>query len=352
MLKIFITCVLLIIGSVTSFTQRHCGVKNQYDNRPLTKQANRAIASDTTPVSLPVQVYIVRNDDGSGGLTGLPAFGGIVNQLDIDFAHLNYDFYECAFPIYIDRTDLINLHSVNEIDSLVAYEQTQAINIYVIETFEDQFIGGLGSFPWASKSYIIVKTTSWIDAVSHEVGHYLGLLHTQSSNELVNGSNCLTAGDRLCDTPADPGLSTSNVNSNCVYTGTTTDLNGDLYNPLTDNFMSYTRASCDASFTQNQDSVMRYYLANDRSYLTCNQTTVINEIKNKELILFPNPASEQLDIKANFAIEKITIYNVSGKLIEETVNKNVLDISRYKKGYYRINVHGKTGMVMKDFIKN
>ena len=59
----------------------------------------------------------------------------------------------------------------------------------------------------------------------HEVGHFYGLPHTHDQgNELVNGSNCATAGDNFCDTPADPNLS-GVVNSSCVYTGTATDAN-------------------------------------------------------------------------------------------------------------------------------
>ncbi len=47
--------------------------------------------------------------------------------------------------------------------------------------------------------------------LAHELGHYFSLAHTHETNggsELVNGTNCSTAGDDLCDTPADPGLST------------------------------------------------------------------------------------------------------------------------------------------------
>lgn len=55
--------------------------------------------------------------------------------------------------------------------------------------------------------------------LAHELGHYFSLLHTHSTSngdELVDGSNCLNAGDLFCDTPADPRLSSSIVNSLCV----------------------------------------------------------------------------------------------------------------------------------------
>jgi len=65
---------------------------------------------------------------------------------------------------------------------------------------------------------------------------------------LVNGTNCSTAGDDLCDTPADPGLSTLNVSSTCNYIGLTTDANNQQYMPKLRNIMSYTRKSCRTEF--------------------------------------------------------------------------------------------------------
>lgn len=76
----------------------------------------------------------------------------------------------------------------------------------------------------------------------HEIGHYLNLYHTFDAvggNELVDGSNCATAGDMVCDTPADiTGVAGISI-SNCVYAGTPVDAKGMLYKPDTKNLMSY-----------------------------------------------------------------------------------------------------------------
>ncbi|MBK9047683.1 MAG: hypothetical protein IPL74_13565 [Bacteroidetes bacterium] len=92
--------------------------------------------------------------------------------------------------------------------------------------------------------YVAVTASNLNDnsTLAHELGHYLGLYHThETSNgvEYVNGSNCGTAGDLLCDTPADPNLFSCS-NSSCQYTcPTLTDPLGQFYSPLMDNIMSY-----------------------------------------------------------------------------------------------------------------
>lgn len=78
--------------------------------------------------------------------------------------------------------------------------------------------------------------------LAHEIEHIYGLRHTHhNGDELVDGSNCTVAGDKFCDTPADPGLNYSDVNTSCIYTGTQTDANGDTYVPEVANVMSYSR---------------------------------------------------------------------------------------------------------------
>ncbi len=104
---------------------------------------------------------------------------------------------------------------------------------------------------------INVNCTRTIKVIlGHELGHVLGLGHTHgfntgTTNELVDGSNCDVAGDKICDTPADPGLY-NNVNASCQYTGGLKDANGDPYQPATDNLMSYSKDECMNHLTNEQ----------------------------------------------------------------------------------------------------
>ena len=85
----------------------------------------------------------------------------------------------------------------------------------------------------------------------HEFGHYFGLEHTFTTKygiELPDGSNCETAGDRICDTPADPNASDIFVSyAECEL------FYGD-YKPMINNMMAYYKpcVSTPYAFTTQQ----------------------------------------------------------------------------------------------------
>ncbi len=93
---------------------------------------------------------------------------------------------------------------------------------------------------------------------THEMGHYFGLLHTFEGNgsELVNGDNCDTEGDLVCDTPADnyePGDAVDlyvDEDNDCRFINTDQDANGQYYRPDVGNIMSYYPCRC--GFTTGQ----------------------------------------------------------------------------------------------------
>ncbi|RYY71894.1 MAG: hypothetical protein EOO13_01450, partial [Chitinophagaceae bacterium] len=119
--------------------------------------------------------------------------------------------------------------------------------------------------------------------LAHEMGHYLDLFHTfngarkAADREHITRSstnpcyNCLTVGDLLCDTEADPDtLSSGSWNAACNFTMTTRDSlcgNG-LFTPWEENIMSYS-VTCSHFFTAGQFTRMKAAIAGSRSYLTC-----------------------------------------------------------------------------------
>ncbi len=76
----------------------------------------------------------------------------------------------------------------------------------------------------------------------------------------------------------------------------------------------------------------------------------------KELLLsvYPNPANSIINIKCEFVIEQIEIYNISGELLQSiAVNSDnpQIDISSFSAGTYFVKVLGKEELVFGRFIK-
>ncbi|MBK6776644.1 MAG: hypothetical protein IPG74_12700, partial [Flavobacteriales bacterium] len=140
---------------------------------------------------------------------------------------------------------------------------------YLTLVYSSFLPNSLGGFQMGDIVYLRGSGSAQIAA--HEVAHALGLMHTHDAifgAELVDGSNCTTAGDFICDTPADPNLGQAGMieYGTCNYIGTLTDANGDAYTPSTTNIMSY--APCVLStFTQGQAQVMQYVLDNVKTDL-------------------------------------------------------------------------------------
>jgi hypothetical protein len=85
-----------------------------------------------------------------------------------------------------------------------------------------------------------------VNTLVHEFGHYAYLYHVWGSanGECHANSDCLTKGDRVCDTP--PCLLSP---SNCISNSCSTDV-PDLNDPR-ENYMSYSH-SCQFRFTEGQ----------------------------------------------------------------------------------------------------
>jgi hypothetical protein len=135
--------------------------------------------------------------------------------------------------------------------------RTDAINLYLVNSRYDssqnnQGVGGFSSFPGAPHSEIIFIQKNLLNnemGLAHEVGHYFNLYHTFENHfgaEQQHGCatpsvNCLTAGDKLCDTPADPydPSKTSLQNLTALNNLYGSCAGQSAYNTLAHNVMSY-----------------------------------------------------------------------------------------------------------------
>lgn len=167
-----------------------------------------------------------------------------------------------------------------------------AVNVHIVRDYDTDNASGVYN---SVGDFIVVERGVYanpqrLTTLAHEIGHFFTLEHTHRNSdkgkcrqEAVSrtrkfklkqffgcippkwGKICEKSGDGFCDTPADPELSSSKVNSSCNYTAGETDNWGDTYHPDENNIMSYSRRSCRNNFSYGQASAMYYNMFFGRS---------------------------------------------------------------------------------------
>jgi len=299
-------------------------------------------------ITLPIRISIVRHNDGTGGFDE-SQIENVVKDLNVAYQNLNIQFTLCGGVGYLDKNEFYDFDRNIYQDDLVTFNEEKVINIYFINKVfsTSSQICGYSSFPWSDNSYLVVQNNCVNNGstFAHELGHFLGLYHTHSTSEgeeLVDGTNCIFTGDLLCETPADPRLGTSTVNSECEYTGNAKDLNNDVYKPNPRNIMSYSRKSCRDEFSEEQKIRMRFYYEREYTELVCNETTSTSGPNvNTLLSIFPNPSNHSIHLtwkNTDWRPELIILSNILGQRIESYLpTVNSFDVSQLPKGIYYLS---------------
>ncbi|MCE3279265.1 MAG: hypothetical protein K0S44_1456 [Bacteroidetes bacterium] len=223
-----------------------------------------------------IVVHIVMDNSPAAGITEAQILEN-VDSLNKRFLPICVSFEVCEFR-YIHNSLYNIIKDENWEEMQILYNVKNRINLYYVEDIQAPVAGacgfaGLGCITNLNAEGVVIKKLascvgSTSKTLAHEMGHYFGLEHTfeGSGTELVNGANCLTAGDQICDTPSDPfvvGTSpNSYVNGNCRFISMLTDANGDFYDPMVGNIMSYYPDNCACGFTHDQ------YMKMAKVYLT------------------------------------------------------------------------------------
>jgi len=263
--------------------------------------------------------------------------------------------------------------SMSDADSLIdEYNHTNGIDIYLVDDTSSRvaYSHGVGMFTGLVLGGMLgasingklggFSTLARSKYIAHLMGHVLFLYHTHHGSipgdggcpELVDGSNGLTCGDYMSDTPADPGLFTYpegiNVNNSCVYTpmyydpNPPLDDNLDEYHPDTTNYMSSTLVSCMNQFTINQIKHMKGAILfleqlqpvqlQDYTYIRPEEDCYV--CTNKIFTVYSNASIADLEI--------FTSSNISASIIGTTNNSMTVNITSLigddegSQGYFQI----------------
>lgn len=270
MLKIYLLLLASTVLMVHSLSAQQCGTVG-VEAEALTARLlqNKArLAADPVQFRstqyVPIRFHLVTKTDGSGGIR----LRNILEQL----CGLNKDFATTGIQFYIKdainfiKNDKLYTDHYNNLNLMEPYRDRSAINVWIvgdIQVGSDPNAVVLGYYTYSRDWLVVLKDEvgSLSCTVSHEMGHFFGLLHTFHGwdadpwsatkhgnpapavspggifTEYQNGENCDSAGDFICDTP--PDYNFGDYWSDCDYKGGAKDPTGIIVNPTEVNFMGY-----------------------------------------------------------------------------------------------------------------
>ncbi len=312
-----------------------CGTVSNEEFRERIKTNKKYIVENgrsQETIYLPIKFHRVGKTDGSEKVN-ITSILDMMCRLKREYGKYDIIPYISQGFGSIDNTGIL-LDPITNEAPMVAEKSGNAVDIFITENASTGNIPGDGTtlgfyappFGNQERDYIVLRKKEVIDStetLEHELGHYLSLDHTfygwegvqynpqvqgnpltissvgGSAVELVSrtAGNCETAGDMLCDTPADYNFPFSipdtdndpsnNISSGCTIIRDIMDSDGAVVLPDTRNIMSY--YSCNGKhFSEGQlDLMMADFNSPARDFLRSSYIPNLNEITETPTIVAP-----------------------------------------------------------------
>ena len=300
MKKILLALFVLFIGAtqnITAQNQNWCGTT--YEAQVQLKAQlihQREVMANTVNTRtgiqwVPIKFHIVQDNDGG-------------NRVDLQKVYemlcaVNEDYLDQDIQFFVkDGFDFVNNTSVNNNPNIpdnpfaasimTSVKDPGAINMFLVKNIPSNngSIGNTLGYYTPAYDWLVIKRSevnaTKAETITHELGHYFSLPHpflgwdhdpydeaTHGNpapatspegvpTELMDGSNCTTAGDGICDTK--PNYLFGFGWSNCNFNLQVMDPNGVVVDPQEDNYMAYF-LGCANTFTQGQKDAISNNLA-------------------------------------------------------------------------------------------
>ena len=227
--------------------------------------SKRGNYSASTGADTKIRFALAQRDPDDGNTNG------ITRTTSYYFNNMNMDLEDARLKKLLlwDPSRYINVWLVNNIIGEISAS-------FFCGTWTRTGPGGYATMPPGGGATDGIVVSGFGVVLAHEMGHYLGLYHTFEGG--CTNNNCLTDGDKVCDTPPD-GTTAGAVNCNTPTNSCNTDTlssysNGFFPRDTTDfirNFMDYGNTACSNMFTQGQSERMQNAILTQRLALLGNQ---------------------------------------------------------------------------------
>jgi hypothetical protein len=77
----------------------------------------------------------------------------------------------------------------------------------------------------------------------------------------------------------------------------------------------------------------------------------VKDLIFRDLVIYPNPTQNTINIKSINPIDKIELYNGLGAKIIQTQNGNIMDVAELSPGMYILKIYSKNSSITKKIIK-
>lgn len=258
MKRVLLFLISLFLLNAMTYAQTSCGaiINDTYKQYELKKSIS-PVYPEKVYKQLDITLFIFA-EDSNQYVAYRDSFIDSIAAVNDAFKPIELSFVVCStawMQSHMFRT--IRNEEREEQEMMILFTNPGTINMYCVDNVSSGGgeVGGYAAMPFGGDHVVLAKSAT-SKVVIHELGHFFGLYHTHESAtygaEFVDGSNCATAGDRFCDTPADFNLANAAIASDCSYPQRFVDGHGEVYAPTVANYMSYSSDQCKCNFTREQ----------------------------------------------------------------------------------------------------
>lgn len=304
---------------------------------------------------VPIHFHLVADSDGNGrhkisrALDQLCDLNASYEGNDMRFflrSHNTYGLFDKSINndnVYSNQSNTFTMNN---------RRLTNALNVYVTNIADSGNPNPIGivlayyspTFDWVVSRKDQVNG-SGNGTIPHEVGHFFSLPHTffgwESApfqpgsagwptapavspggvpTERMNGTNCSTAADGICDTPPDYNFGL--LVANCQYNGGAKDPLGVTVDPMENNYMGYF-STCNYEFTPGQLAQVSTNLNSPaRNYLDNTFTPAAETVVTPDDLLQLPASGDTVDAYNNVAFQWQAVAGATWYLFEIDINSS------------------------------